>query len=213
MKALAARVAGLSPGWTVRGATLAMAGSLEAALDGFTAPIIYPFFMAEGVFTSGILPERLRRLTRNAEQLSPFGVDHSLPRLMSEAALQGAVAAGLEPHNTTLLLAAHGSKLSSASKHSTLDMVQHLGSLSLFAEVKTGFIEETPFLARAAHALGPAICLPFFALRAGHVETDIPRELAEAGFTGSLLPAIGEHSSVPRLIAAALGRSGARIAA
>ncbi len=57
----------------------------------------------------------------------------------------------------------------------------------------TGFVEETPSLADAARDLTPAICLPFFALRAGHVVDDVPAALAEAGFTGPLLPAIGEH--------------------
>ena len=57
------------------------------------------------------------------------------------------------------------------------------------------------------------ICLPFFALRAGHVENDIPEALADAGFTGPLLPAIGEHPCVPKLIAASLAHAVKRLAA
>lgn len=204
MKALALKVAALAPDWTVRGATLACPGSLEAALSGLKAPFIYPFFMAEGYFTGEVLPERLADLSRSSRQLAPFGTDPALAALVAQTALEGAAGASIDPRAATLLLAAHGSKVSSSSKLSTLAMVRMLKSLTSFRTVTAGFVEEAPFLADAARGLGQAVCLPFFALRAGHVEDDIPRALAQAGFEGLLLPAIGEHPAVPALIAAAL---------
>ena len=54
---------------------------------------------------------------------------------------------------------------------------------------------------------GPAICLPYFASRAGHVEVDVPGALAKAGFPGPLLAPIGADAEVPGIIAAALARA------
>jgi sirohydrochlorin ferrochelatase len=213
MQALAASVARQLPGWTIRGATLAKVGSLESALHGLDEPVVYPFFMAEGVFTGQVLPERLRRHGRMVRQLPPFGTDHVLPSLIARAAHDGASSHGLRPADTSLLIAAHGSKISSTSKHTALDLARRLEILTSFARITVGFIEETPFLADAARGIGSALCLPFFALRAGHVENDVPQALADAGFSGYLLSPIGEHPAVPRLVADALARTQRRAAA
>ena len=201
MRALAVEAGVLLPGWRLRGATLAAEGALAAALQGFDAPLIYPFFMSEGWFTSTALPRALERLGAHCQQLRPFGTDPGLPELVEQSALS----AGIEPVSTTLLLAAHGSQVSPASKRGAEALVARLRSR--FFDVRLGLIEEPPFLADAARIVGPALCLPFFALRAGHVETDIPAALAQANFTGPILPPIGEHAGVPALIARALARA------
>ncbi|HEX9858577.1 MAG TPA: CbiX/SirB N-terminal domain-containing protein [Paracoccaceae bacterium] len=205
LAALAARVAALLPGWRVAGATLAAEGALAAALAKAPQALIYPFFMAEGWFTRSTLPRRLGAAA--ARQLPAFGSDPALPDLMAQVALEGAQAAGLVPARTTLLIAAHGSQVSRASATITRAVADDLAARGLFAAVRVGFVEEAPFLADAARGLHPALCLPFFALRAGHVETDVPEALAAAGFAGPLLPAIGEHPAVAGLIAAALRRA------
>jgi len=207
LRRLAAATAAHLPGWRVRGATLAAEGALEAALAELHAPLIYPFFMAEGWFTGINLPKRLATAgAEDARQLSPFGTDPELPALIARVAKASARDAGLTPGETVLLLAAHGSQVSRTSADTTWAMVSTLAASGTWRAVKAGFVEEQPFLADAARDLGPAICLPFFALRAGHVEDDVPGALAEAGFGGPLLPAIGEHPEVPALIAAALSR-------
>jgi sirohydrochlorin ferrochelatase len=213
LKELAASVEALCDGWTVRGATLAMPGSLDAALAGLHSPLVYPFFMAEGYFTGRVLPERLAKGAASARLLPPFGSDPALASLMIRCALDGARDAGLDPRSTALIIAAHGSKISSSSKNTAFVMAQLLASQTPFRRVNIGLIEEKPFLAAAARGLGPAICLPFFALKAGHVEDDVPGALAEAGFGGPVLPAIGEHAAVPRLIANALQRATQKAAA
>ncbi len=208
LKALAAAVGARMPGWDLRGATLAADLSLEAALDGLHAPLIYPFFMAEGFFTGRALPGRLEKAgAGDARRLAPFGTDPALPMLMAQVALEGATGSALEPETTALILAAHGSQVSSTSKDSTYAMAAQLRTLTPFARIEVGLIEEPPHLADVARDLGGGVCLPFFALRAGHVEGDVPQALAEAGFEGPLLPAIGEHPGVPRLIADALLRA------
>lgn len=208
LQALAAATAPHLPaGWRIRGATLAADGALETALDGLTAPLIYPFFMAEGFFTGTLLPRRLSAAgVLNAHQTAPFGIDPALPALMARVALEATKDA---PANTNLLLAAHGSKVSRTSADSTHAMVANLAPLTGFNRILAGFVEEAPFLTDQARALCHGICLPFFALEAGHVTGDIPDALEEADFQGPILPPIGQHPDVPALIAAALIRAAA----
>ena len=213
MAALADAVMAHAPGWRVRGATLAADGSLDSALAGLHDPLIYPFFMAEGFFTTQVLPARLARIGAPVRQLPAFGMDTSLPAMIAEAACTGALAHGLAPARTALLLAAHGSQVSSASRRRTLELARLIRAATPFRAVATGFIEEEPYLADAAQDLGQALCLPLFTLKAGHVEEDVPQALASAGFDGPVLPHIGAHAGVPALIAAALAREARRIAA
>jgi sirohydrochlorin ferrochelatase len=198
----------LPQGWRIRGATMAADGALEAALDGLHDPLIYPFFMAEGFFTGTLLPRRLTDAgATTAQQTAPFGVEPALPDLMARVALEAAKQAGITPAQSTLLIAAHGSKVSRTSADSTHAMVTALTPLTGFGRTLAGFVEEAPFLADQARALGQGICLPFFALEAGHVVGDIPDAMEEAGFNGPILPPIGQHRDVPALIAAALIRA------
>jgi sirohydrochlorin ferrochelatase len=209
LQALAAATAPHLPaGWRIRGATLAAEGALESALDGLTNPLIYPFFMAEGFFTGTLLPRRLAEAgATNAIQTAPFGIDPALPALMARVALAAADGTAAQ---TNLLIAAHGSKVSRTSADSTHAMVAQLGPLTGFNRILAGFVEEAPFLADQARELGHGICLPFFALEAGHVVGDIPDAMEEAGFQGPILPPIGQHPDVPALIAAALIRAAAQ---
>ncbi len=167
LQALAAATAPHLPaGWRIRGATLAAEGALEQALDGLHDPLIYPFFMAEGFFTGTLLPRRLAEAgITYARQTPPFGVDPALPDLMARVALEAAHEAGITPASSALLVAAHGSKVSRTSADSTHAMVAALGPLTGFNRILAGFVEETPFLADQARALG-ARHLPAL-LRAG----------------------------------------------
>lgn len=206
---LARQVAEVLPDWDIRSATLAHVGALQGALH--QAPpdtLIYPFFMAEGWFTGKELPRRLKDLNAGElRQLPPFGTDPALPQLIAEVTTQAALRAGFAPEASRLLLAAHGSKVSRSSANTTWAMAELMRRHTGFAEVHCGFVEEAPFLAKAAENLGQAICLPFFALRASHVAQDVPEALSEAGFQGPLLPAIGEHPQTAQLIARALLRA------
>ena len=213
MSTLALRVADILPAWTVRGATLALPGTLESALKGMKSPFIYPFFMAEGYFTGEVLPRRLRDTQCSYQQLPPFGADPAIPALVAETAMTGARNANFYPEKTALLLAAHGSAVSPASRIATFSLTQLLIASLPFRTVVAGFIEEPPFLIDVARDLGDALCLPLFTLNAGHVLNDVPDAMSRAGFDGLILPAIGTHSAVPRIIAASLERHAVRMAA
>lgn len=203
---LAARVSHHLPGWTVRSATLAAEGALEAALAGLDQPLIYPFFMAEGWFTRTTLPKRLAAAGRgDLPQLAAFGHDAALPELLERTAMTAARQAGYDPQKTHLVLAAHGSQVSRASATITEQMAQTLRQRAAFAAVSTGYVEEAPLLQDTlVQAQGAAVCLPCFATRAGHVLDDLPEAVEASGFEGLLLDPIGEHPEVAGLIAAAL---------
>ena len=213
LQSLAAQVASLLPGWTIRSATLAAGGSLDRALEGLRHPYIYPFFMAGGYFTGEVVPNRLKQHAGHYTLLPPFGMDEELPSLVIAYASEAARKKGLNPHNTALLLAAHGSGVSRASRTATERLVENIRAGLAFRAIAAGFIEEAPHLEDVARGYSNAICLPLFALRAGHVEHDIPTALERAGFTGRLLEPIGLHPQVPLLVGRALVRQLARAAA
>ncbi|WP_240473724.1 CbiX/SirB N-terminal domain-containing protein [Thioclava pacifica] len=206
MRALAEAVGALLPDREVRGATLAMPGSLEAALDGLDAPWIYPFFMAEGWFTRTELPRRLAALGVEARQLAPFGVDPALPALITRVLEAAARETGNRLSDSPLILVAHGSKIARKSRNSVYDMAETLRQNPDMPAVHVALIEEPPFLKDVAEKVPDGLCLPFFALRAGHVMGDIPEALQEAGYRGQLLAEIGAHREVPTLIAQAISR-------
>lgn len=196
---LAESVQRLCPEARVRSATLARPGSLAQALAPLHSPTIYPFFMADGWFTRRELPRRLAELQCVAPIMPPFGLDPDLPQLIAtELAETGA---------SQVILAAHGSARARNSKDSADAMAARLERLLPGTSIAVGLIEEPPFLRDTALRFPQAVCLPFFAMRAGHVETDIPQALSEAGFGGRLLAPIGESPLVAGLIAAALRRA------
>lgn len=210
IEALAAAVeAHLPPEWEVNGATLACPESLRVAAD---AALIFPLFMADGWFTQTELPRRLAAAAaengapvgQGGRVLTPFGLHPALPALAGAAARAAAVAAGIDPAEATLVLAAHGSGKSPRSAEVTEGFAAALRAEGAFGAVVTGYIEQAPFIADAARLTGPALCLPFFATTANHVTQDLPEALAEAGFTGPVLPPLGALPEIPALIAATL---------
>lgn len=203
LHALAEAVAAGLPGWRVRGATLAAPGSLEGALEMLPdpAPLVFPFFMADGWFVRHKLPQRLSACGREAAAfLPPLGLNPALQSLCLEAARDGAAAAGYVAAQTGLLLAAHGSSHDPGPRRAALAAADSVAAARVFREVHVGFVEEEPFLAEAARLDAPALCLPFFAARAGHVEIDLPRAFAEAAFDGPQLAPIGEHPGVAKIL-------------
>jgi sirohydrochlorin ferrochelatase len=217
MRALGASVTALLPGWTVRGATLAAPGAIAAALEESPEMgrlLVYPHFMADGWFTTEELPRRLGACGAGGFDILPaFGLDSAVLQLCLRRAGEAILAGKYAPGEAALLLAAHGSPADPRPAAAAGAAVRFLARSGLFREVRAGFIDEAPFLADATRIDGPAICLPFFAGRAGHVERDLPVALAEASFPGPVLAPIGADAAVPGVIAAALAKYAARRAA
>ena len=216
MRALAGEVATHLPEWQVRGATLAGLGTLKAAVEALAGHqlVIYPHFMADGWFVSEELPRRLMAAGGgDALILPPFGRDPGLPALCLRRALAAAADHALTPSGTTLLLAAHGSPSDPRPSAAARAIAAAIAETRTFADVPIGYVDEAPYLADAARIDGPALCLPLFAGRAGHVDNDLPEALAEAGFDGPMLAPIGTDADVPAMIAAAAARIAERCAA
>ncbi|AQS46723.1 hypothetical protein BMG03_02055 [Thioclava nitratireducens] len=202
---LAEKVAAQSSGRSIDAATLANPGALEAALARHENPLIYPYFMAQGWFTKTELPRRLAAAGSDARQLDPFGVDPALPDLLTKVIFEARESENV-PTDSPVILVAHGSKISRKSRNSVYDMAETLVRNPLMPEIHVALIEEPPYLEDVARAHPDGVCLPFFALRAGHVTGDIPQALQAASYRGSLLPEIGAHREVPVLIAQAISR-------
>jgi sirohydrochlorin ferrochelatase len=198
LEALAGRVAGLLPGWEVGTATLAEPGALARAA-GRGPGLIYPLFMAAGWFTQTAIPARLEDAgVAGWQVLAPFGCDPAVHGLAVDIVRAAAPAA--------VLLAAHGSFKSPAPAAVAGEVAARIAA-ETGLRCAAAFIDQSPRIAEARGFPAGAVCLPFFAMSGGHVETDVPAALAEAGFPGGLLPALGLHPRVPGLIAAALRRA------
>lgn len=204
LAALAARVQDLLPSFRVGAATLAAAGALEAALAQLSSHgVIYPLFMADGWFVRRALPKRLGG--HGARILPPLGRDPGLPALAARHLAAECAGRGWQPEDTALLIAAHGSARGPRAALAARDFGTALAPLWAGAAPVHGFVEEPPFIAEAARDMpAQSLCLPFFAAAGGHYREDVPQALDRAGFSGALLPPLGQHPQVPALIAAAL---------
>jgi sirohydrochlorin ferrochelatase len=196
LEALAARVEVLMPGWSVGAATLAEEGAIARAVAGRPGGVAFPMFMAGGWFTRVQIPKRLAEAGAEGwTVLEPFGCDPLVHDLC--------VALVREAGARDVILAAHGSFKSPAPS----DIARHVAGRiadEVGVAADAGFIDQEPQLSSLTGRGG--VCLPFFAAEGGHVSDDIPAALAEAGFTGRILPPVGLDARVPGIIAAAIAR-------
>lgn len=208
LRLVAGQVAHEMGGRPVRGVTLAAREVFRCHVERFPNALVYPLFMSDGWFVSTALPKRLAEAGgAGVRVLPPLGLDPALPALMAETALTACTRAGLLASETTLVIAAHGSPSDPRPRRATERVAAQVAALAGMADVRTGYVDEAPGIAEAARVAGPAVCLPFFAARAGHVLGDLPEALAEAGFEGPVLEPVGTWPQIPALIAAAATRA------
>lgn len=201
---LAARV-GARCGLPVQGATLAKPGALERALSGLGAPHVFPHFMSDGWFVSTNLQKRLAAAGAGEwTTMTPLGMRPALVRVAQRRLRKTLSQYGWIAPETTLVIAAHGSPKDPRPAAATERFAERLGADGDFADIRLGYVDEAPALADAARVAGPAVVLPFFAARAGHVLMDLPEALETARFTGPVLPPIGAWDDIPLLIANAV---------
>jgi sirohydrochlorin ferrochelatase len=153
-------------------------------------------FMAGGWFTKVQIPKRLAEAGAEGwVVLEPFGCDPAVHDLCVDLVR--------EAGEHDVVLAAHGSFKSSVPSDIAALVADRIAA-ETGAEVAVGFIDQEPQLSTLTGHSG--ICLPFFAAEGGHVSDDIPAALAEAGFTGRILPPVALDARVPGIIAAAIMR-------
>ena len=202
---LARKVGARLPGCDLRGATLAAKGALDGAVAGLSNPIIFPHFMADGWFVSSQLPKRLRAAGLAQWRMAPpLGLLPNLPDLALGMCLSIMEQNRLPAGKTVLIVAAHGSPSDPRPAQATYGFAKALKRSGAFRDIRVGFVDETPSLEDAARVEGPALLLPFFAARAGHVLMDLPEAVEAARFEGPVLAPIGTWPSIPRLIAQGL---------
>lgn len=196
LEVLAAQVQALMPGWSVGAATLAEEGAIARAVAGRPGGVVFPMFMTGGWFTRVQIPKKLAEAGAVGwTVLEPFGCDPAVHDLCVTLARE----AGADQ----VILAAHGSFKSSVPSDIAVHVAGRIAA-EVGAEVAVGFIDQEPQLASLTGRDG--VCLPFFVAEGGHVSDDIPAALAEAGFTGRILPPVGLDARVPEIIAAAVAR-------
>jgi len=199
---LAARVNHHLPGWQVRGATLAAEGSLERNARELGAPLVYPYFMAQGWFTDKILKEKTAAL--GLKQLRPFGLEDILVEVVASKVAEKALSMGWDIESTSVVVAAHGSKVSQTSAASAHSFCAALRIRLNLHRCVCGFVEEPPFIKDIATGLTRSICVPFFAIASGHVSDDLPKALKTADFYGPVLRPFIEYHETASLIAGSL---------
>ena len=194
---LAMQVAAFLPRWSVKAATLAEPLAIARGVAGRECGLVYPLFMARGWFTKVQIPNRLFEAGASRwKVLEPFGCDPKVQDLC--------VALVRESGADEVIVAAHGSSKSAEPSEVARHVAARIRAETGITRVEVGFIDQAPQLSTLT-GFGPgAVCLPFFAAAGGHVEDDLPRALAEAGFRGRILPPVGADGRVPGLIASAL---------
>jgi sirohydrochlorin ferrochelatase len=71
--------------------------------------------------------------------------------------------------------------------------------------IDVAFVEEAPYLKDAvSDTTERTICLPFFAMAGEHVREDVTATLRNAGFSGPILPALGQCPGVSVVIGNAI---------
>lgn len=187
--------------------------SLEAALteavaSGGREVFVYPVFMADGYFTSTVLPQRLAAEAPSVPVriLPPLGLDPGLPPLMHACALAAAARAGFDPNASDVLVVGHGSQMARASAEATERAAGALRSLGVFASVSVALLEEPPFVGDVLAATDrPVIVLGFFSGDGLHAGEDVPALMAEVGTPAIYAGSTGILPGIPDLVRQALG--------
>lgn len=179
--------------------------------------LVYPLFTSGGYFTRVRLPQLIEAGLdddREVHILAPLGLDPGLPALLFEFAAATAGAQGVAIEATTIILLAHGSSRSPASRDATTWLAAEIARRCACRDVAVAFLEERPHLADAARlAPGGAIVVGLFTGEGLHGAGDAPRLVAalqrpDVIFAGNMMNAAGIGGLVARSVLAALTARG-----
>ncbi len=182
---LAARIADRGVFDRVRAGVLKGSPSIETALSGASSarPEVYPLFMSDGYCVREALPARLRAAGRSGQIHRPFGLEPGLAALIARHAVRTLERQGVDHLRARLLLIGHGSSKSGDSRAATEWQAARLRTLGRFAEVRSAYLENAPFLPEVLAGLpaGPCVVVGFFSGAGLHAAEDVPQAIAAHG--------------------------------
>ncbi len=185
---------------------------------------VLPMFMADGYMTRELLPARLAAALPKTPLhfCPPLGLAPELADLAARAATENLpepvakdAPVGVRP---LVVLAAHGSRRSPASRHATERlaglMAANRMAVSSGVQLRTAYLEEAPYVADVLAGLDrPATVISLFAGGGAHAALDMPQALADAAQPVTYAGALGEDPRIVQVIEAALARAEADLAA
>ncbi len=202
------------------------APSLHRVLDTLTADdiTIVPLFTSQGYFSRNVLPtefgldglitQRNGRVIRYTETV---GQHPHMADVVAERVESVIAQFGLDPAQTALALAGHGTQRDPDSAAATRKQAEIMRATGRFAEVVAVYMEEPPEIERVYEIThSPSIIVvPFFVADGSHTQEDIPRSLrltrkpdqekyavpsTVSGRAVYYTPAVGMESSVAQVI-------------
>jgi sirohydrochlorin ferrochelatase len=165
---------------------------------------VVPALMCAGRHTLQELP-RVLGLCGEIEGLhicQPIGLHPALVRLMAVRACEALARNNWTSGRTSVLLVAHGSRTSAASRRAAELQAARLRAQGTFKAVSTAFLEEKPYVPDALASLpGPLVVVGLFAAPGIHADQDVTRMLAGSRRTDvDYLGAIGADADIPDVI-------------
>jgi sirohydrochlorin cobaltochelatase len=161
--------------------------SLRDALSIFDPELVrevyvVPNFISEGYFTETVIPRELelnnRTTTRANGQVwkycEPVGSHSMMTDLLVQRASE--IAPNIDPKQTSLLIAAHGTDLNENSAVAAKREAEKIRALNCYADVLNVYMEEPPLIAdwRKLTSTPNVIVVPFFISDGLHSYEDIP---------------------------------------
>lgn len=156
--------------------------SVSAALEALTTDevIVVPWFMAEGWFTTHVLPRELELAQppsgRRVLLTPPLGVSPLMPTIVRAMATERL---GERAAEGAVLVVGHGTGRTTTSGQSLHRVVEKLRGLGVFAEVEAAFLEQAPRIEEAMARLErpDVVVVPWFAAEGPHSAVDLPAAL------------------------------------
>jgi sirohydrochlorin cobaltochelatase len=157
------------------------------------SPVVYivPNFISEGYFTQTVIPRELeleggitRRGGRTIFYCEPAGNHPAMTDLLLRQA--SAVAPGVSPSETSLLVVGHGTGLNENSAQAVRRQVAKINERGLYAEVLPAYMEEAPLISEwdSLASRSHVVVVPFFVSDGLHSYQDIPVLLGMSAETG-----------------------------
>ncbi|MDZ7688829.1 MAG: CbiX/SirB N-terminal domain-containing protein [Halobacteriales archaeon] len=158
--------------------------SFREVLRTLDAERVYavPFFMAEGYFVDEVIPRELRLPQERVVYTEPVGTHTSMTDVIEERARS--VYEGETWEDVAVAVVGHGTERNPKSAESALEHVERLRDRGGFAEVKSLFMDEPPYIENVAEQFdsNEVVVVPFFSSDGYHTQEDIP---ADMGITDS----------------------------